>query len=468
VRSGQLHQSLHAFAAEAAQALTAATAGGAEVGFEVVEERARAQRPALYCYRPLTGAFIARNWHLLRSQPSATLAISELAAMPGLRTYLTTHAIGGDEEGSDEAETALRCFAGRVFDGCDKTFLLTPERFEPAYRELYENAVEQRTEIALLGLLRGVSTRAKEIAIGEGMLLAPLERLGRVPPDPDWARDDRPSLVVAVDPGEGPDGAQRALAQMLELQSAMRLYAGGISLAPLAWIHSGGSQWRALPLGGGGRTDGKVALVGDQREELCGFIATVARRKPTHGALGWALRRFELGCEREDRLDGLTDHLLALRALLEPEGASSGRVAGRLAALCADGPRRSEMTRRILEAIALEQALMAGGEIASAGGEVSARAIAAEVEELLRQVLNDVIVGALHGDLVALADARIYQPEADPGGGHDGEFQLTRTSTGAFASELFATPQTGLRPGVSDTSVFEPPTAELRAPASGV
>jgi stage V sporulation protein SpoVS len=311
------------------------------------------------------------------------------------------------------------------------------------------------------------------------MLLAPLERLGRVPPDPSWLRDDRPSLVVAVDPGEEPDGVERALAQMLELQTAMRLYAGGISLAPLAWIHCGGSNWRALQLGGG-RTDGQVLLVAEQQEQLSNFIATVARRRPTAGALGWALRRFELGCEHENRLDALTDHLLALRALLEPEGAGSGRLAGRLAALCAEAGERDDMTRRILRAVALEQAVIAGEEIAPSRPDAGAGAVATEVEERLRQILRDVIAGELRGDLAALADARIYVPEDDAGIGHVGDFQVTRTSTGRFASGLFATPRTSSRPGVGDDSLFahpggtrggwdpdEPPTDELRTTARG-
>ncbi len=467
MRSGQLHQTLHAFAAEAAQALTAATGAGAEVGFEVVEERARMHRPALYCYRPLTGAFIERNWHLLLAQPSAARAIAELSAIPGLGSYLLHHAAAvADDESADEAEAALRSFTARVFDGCDKTFLLVPERFEPAYRELYENAVEQRSDIALLGLLRGVSTTAKEIALGEGMLLAPLERLGHVPPDPAWVRDDRPSMVVAVDPGDGQDGLDLALAQMLELQTALRLYAAGVSLAPLAWIHAGGSQWRALALGSGGRSDGRVALVAEQQEELSSFIATVARRAPRGGPTAWALRRFELGCGREALLDGLSDHLLALRALLEPEGPGSGRLAGRLAALCADGPERIDMTRRMLGAIALEQGLMAGSELSEPGVDGS-QALAAEVEERLRQILRDVIAGHLRGDLAAVADARIYVPDGDTGSVQGAEFRVTRTATGTFATDLFATPQPSLRPGVAQDSVFsdagEPPTTELRA-----
>ena len=485
MRSGQLHQTLHAFAAEAAQALTVATVAGSEVGFEVVEERARAHRPALYCYRPLTGQFIERHWPELRAQPSAANAIAELVAMPGLQRYLAEHAGLVEDDGScSEAEAALRCFTARVFEGSDKSFVLMPERFEPAYRELYENAVEQRSEIALLGLLRGISTTAKEIPLGDGMLLAPLERLGHVPPDPEWVRDDRPSLVVAVDPGEGPDGLDFALAQMLELQTALRLYAGGISLAPLAWIHAGGSQWRALPLAAGGRTDGRVVLVPEQQDELCNFIATVARRMPTDGPTGWALRRFELGCAHLDRLDGLTDHLIALRALLEPEGAGSGRLAGRLAALCAEGPERTEMTRRMLRAVALEQAVIAGAEIAATPSGPP-DALAGEVEERLRQILRDVIAGQLRGDLAATADARIYVPDADADSPHGADFQVTRTATGTFAADLFATPQPSLRPGAAGDSVFahsagasysahtahwpadEPPTTELHPPALG-
>ena len=42
-----------------------------------------------------------------------------------------------------------------------------------------------------------------------------------------------------------------------------------------------------------------------------------------------------MGCERLSPFEALTDYLLALRALLEPEGPASGRLAQRLAAICA-------------------------------------------------------------------------------------------------------------------------------------
>jgi hypothetical protein len=461
MRSGQLHQLLHAFAAEAAQALNAVVVSGDEVGFEVVEERARTHRPALYCYRPLTGAFIARHWHTLARQPTASAALAEVERLPGTATYLESHpelAHGGI---ADPAEAVLCAFLGRVFDGDDKSFLLLPERFEPAYRELFSNAVDQRSEVALLGLMRGVSSTAKELALGEGILLAPLERLGRVPPDPAWEREDRPALVVAIDPGEDSEGVADALDRLLELQTALRLYAGGISLAPLAWIHVCGTEWRALSLPGGGRTDGNIVLVGEQEEELRDFCSLVARRRPNDGVLAWALRRFELGCSREGRLEGLSDHLLALRALLEPEGPGSGRVAGRLAALCADGPERGELTKRMLRALTLEQAVIAGNELAE-----GALPLATEVEERLRTLLREVIVGELRGDLAALADARIYVPDAEPGADGTDEFHVTRRAiAGSFGSDLFSTPSPGSRgeraPLIAQAP-FDEPTTELR------
>lgn len=455
MRSGQLHQALHAFAGEAAAALTAAAARGEEVGFEVIEERGRSHRPALYCYRPLTREFISRHWRDLREEPGAPGAIDQLSVIPGLGSYLELHGVEVESE-SELAEAALECFTGRVFEGSDKTFLLIPERFEPAYRELFENAVERRTEIALLGLLRGVSSEAKEIELGDGILLAPLERLARVPPDPAWVRGDRPASVIAIDPGDEPDGLERALAAMRELQSAMRLYSGGISFAPLAWIHADGAHWRALALGGGGRSDGNLVLVAEQQEELQSFCGMVARRRPTEGALGWAMRRFELGCAREDRLEGLSDHLLALRAVLEPESAGSGRLAGRLSALCAEGAERAEVSKRMLRALQLEQVVIAGG----APGP-GALALATEVEDRLRSLLREVLVGQLRGDLAAVADARIYMPEADAGV-EAAEFQVSRASSSGFASERFALPRSG--PG--DESLLDP-TTELRLPSRG-
>jgi hypothetical protein len=117
--------------------------------------------------------------------------------------------------------------------------------------------------------------------------------------------------------------------------------------------------------------------------------------------LAWALARFEMGCERSSELEALSDHLLALRALLEPEGPASGLLAGRLAALCAVPEERHALARGVLKAIALERAAITGAAIE----HDSCDALVAELAGHLRAVLRDVVSGHLPADLVACADA---------------------------------------------------------------
>jgi hypothetical protein len=138
----------------------------------------------------------------------------------------------------------------------------------------------------------------------------------------------------------------------------------------------------------------------EQEDELRAFCNLVSRRAPHGNELAWALRRFELGCERESPYEALTDHLLALRAVLEPEGQSSGLLAGRMAALCATPEQRLELTERMLAAVALEQGVIAGRSLKRGGGQVLMR----EVADHLRALLRDVICGHLASDLPALAD----------------------------------------------------------------
>ncbi len=118
------------------------------------------------------------------------------------------------------------------------------------------------------------------------------------------------------------------------------------------------------------------------------------------GELAWALRRYELGCERSSLFDTLTDHLLALRALLEPEGPASGRLPGRVAALCATEDRRAYVTERIAHAMSLERAVIAGLAPTDGGVQV----LLAEVTGYLRALLRDVLCGHLDSDLRAVAD----------------------------------------------------------------
>ena len=412
MQSRHLHASLHAFAAAAGETLAAEVAGGDEIGFEVVEAGARGSRPGLYCSAPLTAEFVERHWDRLLSLPTARTAQLALATLSGLEAYLDTYA-EEHRAGAPVEQDVLRCFTRRVFEGSGEDFELLPERFEPAYRELHPKAEDEAGELAVLALLLGIDCESAEIPLAEGMLLAPLARLDVLPPDSAWRRPEAPGTVVALVPGRGPGAMAEALERLRDLQTALRLYAPGISLARLAWIRGDRAAWRALPIPGGGRCDGRVTISAAQEDELRAFANLVARRRPVEGELAWALERFELGIDRDDALSGLTDNLLALRALLEPEGPRSGRLAGRIAALCAQPHARAAATERVARAISLEQSLIAGMSV----GE-DATALVEEIEDHLRALLRDVICGHLADDLVALADSLLRENEdPEPRGG---------------------------------------------------
>jgi hypothetical protein len=151
-------------------------------------------------------------------------------------------------------------------------------------------------------------------------------------------------------------------------------------------------------------------VTAEQEDELRAFCSLVSRRAPYANELAWALRRFELGCERESSLEALTDYLLALRALLEPEGPSSGLLPGRLAALCATPERRVELTERTARALVLEGEVVIGKAAPRAerrskvGPRKAELGLVNEMADHLRALLRDVICGHLDADLVGLAD----------------------------------------------------------------
>jgi len=411
MRSRQLHVCLHEFAEQAAFVLASATEAGSAVGYEVVAEGGRGNRPALYCYRALTGEFIDRHRDALRRLPSYQRAVGTLAALDGLGAYLDARGLARPDTGpAGLAEAALRCFVERVFDESD--FSLTPERFEPAYRELEQAAIEGRAQTVVLALLRGITTESEHVPLGDGALLAPPECLEDLPPDPAWSRGESHAAVVAISPGDGRDALSGAFDRLADLQTAMHLFAPGVGFAPLAWVRGEESGWRPLVIPVRGRSGGYLTIAASQEDELRAFCNLVARRRPIDGQIAWALDRFELGCERDDALVGFTDHLLALRAMLEPEGPHSGRLPGRVAALCAVADERETMAARISLAIDLETCLIAGSEPIPAG----ARALTGEIEGHLRALLRDVICGHLPDGLTELADELIGSAgDPDPG-----------------------------------------------------
>jgi hypothetical protein len=111
-----------------------------------------------------------------------------------------------------------------------------------------------------------------------------------------------------------------------------------------------------------------------------------------------------MGCERLAPFEALTDYLLALRALLEPEGPSSGRLAQRLAVLCAAESERAALAERTAHAISLERAVIAGLAPGETEPARPADALVDGLADHLRALLRDVLCGHLDPDLCAVAD----------------------------------------------------------------
>ena len=166
------------------------------------------------------------------------------------------------------------------------------------------------------------------------------------------------------------------------------------------WTRTDTGAWRTIALGSSGRPRFVTFIRAEHEDELRAFCNLIARRAPTSGEVAWALARFEMGCERLAPFESLTDYLLALRALLEPEGPASGRLASRLAAICARPEERAHLSERTAHAISLERAVIAG----LAPAEPGVDALVDELSEHLRALLRDVICGHLDPDLRSVAD----------------------------------------------------------------
>lgn len=404
MRNRQLHGALAAFVEEAAWQLAAETADGAEVPFEVV--RGGRRDSPLYCYRPLTADFIEQRVGLLARLPSFLPAVHGLSGLGGLDRYLEACGERGyPAEQRARAEFALRVFLGRVFEE-STDFELRPERLERAYAEVEAALYDGRTETGVIAPLLGVEIASPELALNDGLTLVQGDAFPEdAPADALWAPGARRPHLLAVLRWEAAAGdvtpVAHARVRLRRLLTALRLYDGaGVGFGPLAWTRTGGSPWQPFALGHlGERRDEPIVVGAEQEDELRAFCSLIARRTPHAGELVWALRRYEMACERTVAGEALTDVLLALRALLEPEGPASGRLAGRLAALCALPDGRAALTARVAHTIALERALVAGLAV-----DPDLDVLAAELADHLRALLRDVLCGHLDSDLRTVAD----------------------------------------------------------------
>jgi hypothetical protein len=415
VRNGTLHGVIEAFATEAAMALCAETASGAEIPFELVDTAGGPRgRVPLYCYRPLTGTFLEERHGLLTALPTYVPAVRALTNLDGVEAYLRQR---GETripaERRECADDGLQAFLAAVYaDRSD--FEFDPDRFEAAYEELERALYEGRTVTTVVAPLLGIALdrSTTELALGDGLALVRGNALDDAPADAVWGDAEEPNVVIVLTAAQDRAAVPPvsvARARFRRTLTALRLFErGGYALGPVAWTRIDAGTWRSVPLGGSGRPRLSLRIPAEQEDELRAFCNLVARRTPKSGEIAWSLARFEMGCERLAPFEALTDYLLALRALLEPEGPGSGRLAGRLAAICARPEERAAAAERTAHAISLERAVIGG--LAPAGPGVDA--LIDELAEQLRALLRDVLCGHLESELCAVADDLLAETAA--------------------------------------------------------
>ncbi len=346
MRDFLLNESIKRLATEAATRLSSLVAMGEEIPFDVAAESG--DDSAFYSYVPMTGRYVAEHGDELRALPGFAPA-REAAVEAGVAApYLEERGESVPADPGARAELMLITFFSELWEG-SAGFTLDRERLDTA--------------------------------------LATLDAESR---DAD--------LAVAEQDSEG--AVDGALQQLRELVSVMRLFkGGGIGLGPYAFAPTGEGCWRRIATGAPATRPGGYRLSEDEAEELIAFGTTLEARPDPDTALTWAVGRFEMGCERATALEGLSDHLLAMRAVLEGHGPVGASLPLRAAALIADEQMdRIEAGEKVEAVLGLERAMMNGRPVDRAVE------LATWTEEGVRGLLRQAALGELGNDLSTAAD----------------------------------------------------------------
>jgi hypothetical protein len=411
VRDFLLNESMKRLATEAATRLSTLVVEGEQIPFDVSSEAG--EDSPFYSYVPLTGDFVIAHAEDLRALPG--FAPTRAAAMEAgvAAPYLEAHGEAVPADPGERAELMLVIFFASLWEGCNG-FALDRERLEAALATLDAESRDADDAEVLIAPIVGLRMSMQRLQLPSGVRIvradsieAPVESMrsegmGRAA----W----EPQFLAVADQACG-EGAEAALRQLHELISVMRLFkGGGLGLGPYAFAPTGEDTWRRVPTGAPATRPGGYRLSEAEAAELSEFATALESRPDPDGALTWAVGRFEVGCERESALDGLSDHLLALRAVLEGHGPVGASLPMRAAALISDGSMdRIEARERVEEALHLERELMNGRSLEGAIG------LAAWTEDGVRRLLRLAALGELGNDLIGTADETLIATGLESG-----------------------------------------------------
>lgn len=415
MRDFLLNEALKRLAADAAVRLSAMVAGGEQIPFDVAEEDG--PESSFYLYEPQTSRFVREREEELRALPAFVPARDAVDAAGAAAPYLEACGESVPADPRERAAKMLTVFLASLWEGSTE-FSLDRERLDTALAVLDAEARDADDGEVLIAPVVGLKMAPPNLQLPHGVRLiradaieAPVEAMrsegmGRA----SW----EPQYLAVAEQDEGPDSAASALRQLRELISVMRLFkAGGIGLGPYAFAPSGSGHWSRIPTGAPATRPGGYLLSQEDAERLADLAMTLEARPDPDGSLSWAVARFEMGCTRAGALEGLSDHLLALRAVLEGHGPVGASLPMRASALIAaeESSDRVDARGRVESALELERALM-NGSPAKGGVE-----LAAWIEEGTRRLMREAALGELGTDLNTAADETLIATGLDAGDG---------------------------------------------------
>lgn len=423
-----LHDSLRALTDDAAQLLENLLASGAEIPFEVGESGSPVDQPGsrgsvtMFAYRPLTAEFVSSHADQLRRLPTFENAAQNLARTRGVIAYLRVRNEPVLDVGElTHARLGVLAFLGAVWQDAER-FEYWGDRFDRAYNELEAVALAERLVTTVFIPVHGVALTEGSINLGAGVELISLEELEPACAerfsDQAEGADSYCSISVTA-PSDAPTPMPAVRLSARALLTALRLFRpGSVALGMTAQADIAGSWHQvSMPFSGRSREDAWNLRPADE-EELRQFVNAV-RRVERRTRIAWALKRFETGLERTVPAEGLTDFLLALRALLEAEDdRGKSALPARVSALCAQDAERMIVREEIEAAFALER-LAIDGHVGRADRKrlekLPPLETIASAERHLRALLHDLVCGYLATDLKALAD-EILTADGEPAG----------------------------------------------------
>ena len=188
--------------------------------------------------------------------------------------------------------------------------------------------------------------------------------------------------------------------------------AGSVGLGPYAFAPTGEGRWARLATGAPATRPGAYELNEGEAVQLAELADALEARPDPDAALTWAVGRFEMGCGRGSALEGLSDHLLALRAVLDGQGPVGASLPMRASALIAcEEFDRFEARERIEQALELERSLMNGTQ------SLPGLALASWLEEGVRRIMREAALGELGSDLGAAAEETLIATGLQDGDG---------------------------------------------------